>query len=105
MTASEYQRLAMRTARADCRTLSNVGLGLAGEAGEVADLIKKHLHQGHELNVSDMVDELGDVAWYLALGCEILGVNLGTVMERNIEKLRRRYPEGFDSERSRNREE
>lgn len=105
MTASEYQRLAMRTARSDCRTLSNVGLGLAGEAGEVADLIKKHLHQGHDLNVAAMVDELGDVAWYLALGCEIVGVSLDTVMERNIEKLRRRYPEGFDSERSRNREE
>ena len=42
--ANEYQRLAMRTAKPECRVLSNVGLGLAGEAGEVADEIKKHLH-------------------------------------------------------------
>jgi NTP pyrophosphatase (non-canonical NTP hydrolase) len=76
-----------------------------GEAGEVADMIKKNMFQGHTFDLEVYVKELGDVAWYLALGCEVAGIDLETVMEANIEKLRERYPDGFDPERSRNREE
>ena len=105
LTANEYQALAMRTAKPECRTLSNVGLGLAGEAGEVADEIKKHLHHGHPLNKEKLVKELGDVCWYAALAATVLGVTLGDVMQTNIEKLKARYPEGFDPEKSLHRKE
>ena len=93
--ANEYQRLAMRTAKPECRVLSNVGLGLAGEAGEVADEIKKHL----------LVKELGDVCWYAALAATVLDVTLEEVMQTNIDKLKARYPEGFDPEKSLHRKE
>lgn len=105
MTGNEYRTLAMRTANSSSRTLSNVGLGLAGEAGEVADMIKKHLHQGHDLDKEALCKELGDVLWYVALGCTVLGLDMDAVMETNIEKLKKRYPKGFEVEKSRNRQE
>ena len=107
MHPNEYQELALRTAtpNQDARTRLNVAaLGLAGEAGEFVDQIKKHLFHGHELNREHLAAELGDVLWYVAIGCEALGVQLDDVMEGNIAKLRRRYPEGFSAERSQNRE-
>ena len=105
MTANEYQNLAMRTAKPECRKLSNVGLGLAGEAGEVADEIKKHLYHGHPLNKEKLVKELGDVCWYAALAATVLGVSLEDVMLMNIKKLKARYPEGFDPEKSLHRKD
>ena len=100
MKINEYQELAMRTANPKCKNLSNVGLGLAGEAGEAADLIKKHLHHEHELDKDHLAKELGDVAWYIALGCEVIGIDMETVLQRNIDKLKARYPEGFSTEHS-----
>lgn len=79
------------------------GLGAAGEAGEVADLVKKYRFHGHELDRDAIVEELGDVLWYVAIVADILGVKLSDVADRNVAKLRARYPEGFDEERSRNR--
>lgn len=105
MTINEYQKLAMRTANPGCRMLTNVGLGFAGESGEVADLFKKHIHQGHPLSMKKLIEELGDVAWYIALGCEVMGVSMEEVLEANINKLRRRYPDGFSADRSVNRKE
>lgn len=103
MEANEYQALAMKTlnpALKDKDVLINAVMGLCGESGEVIDLVKKHLAQGHELDREKMIDELGDVAWYLAECATALGADLGEVFERNIEKLRRRYPDGFDAKRS-----
>ena len=100
MLAYEYQKLAMRTANETCRTLSNAGLGLAGEAGEAADIIKKHLFHGHLLDVDELIRELGDICWYVALTAELIGTDFETVLETNIEKLKRRYPEGFSEEKS-----
>lgn len=105
LTPNKYQELAMRTAKPECRNLSNVGLGLAGEAGECADLIKKHLHQQHPLDKEKLKKELGDVAWYLALGCEVAETTLEEVMRMNIDKLMARYPDGFDPEKSLHRAE
>lgn len=104
MTPNEYQKEALRTANPECKNLSNVGLGLTGEAGEVADLIKKHLHHGHELNREHLAKELGDVAWYLAVGAHIIGYKLEDILQMNVNKLRARYPEGFDTERSQHRD-
>lgn len=79
-------------------------LGLAGEAGEVADTIKKAVFHRHPLNRDELVKELGDVLWYVAALCTKLDVNMADVMHANIEKLKARYPDGYSSERSINRE-
>jgi NTP pyrophosphatase (non-canonical NTP hydrolase) len=108
MTANEYQRLAMVTLNPDLsqkEILINGVMGLCGEAGEAIDVVKKHLAQGHELDRDKLIKELGDVAWYLAETATALDVSLEEVLERNLEKLRARYPEGFDAQRSIHREE
>lgn len=109
MTINEYQKEAMRSVNPESlndteKGLSNTGLGITGEAGEVADLIKKHLHHGHELDKSHLAKELGDVAWYLALGATIIGYKLEDILQMNVDKLRKRYPDGFDSQKSQYRE-
>ncbi len=108
MTANEYQALAMRTLNPalDRRdVLINGVMGLCGEAGEAIDIVKKHLAQGHALDREALIKELGDVAWYLAETAYALDVPLDEVLERNISKLRARYPEGFDAARSMTRGE
>lgn len=100
MTFDDYQRAAMRTLKSarDAQTmLTNGALGLAGEAGEVADLLKKHLYpskpgDGDGVGIdARLYDELGDVLWYVALLCEALGVTLHDVAQRNIDKLADRH--------------
>ena len=108
LTADDYQRAALRTARADELSaeelLLNGAMGLCGEAGEVVDLVKKTRFQGHALSSEKLVEELGDVAWYLAIAAHALGVPLSTVLAANVEKLMKRYPDGFDKSRSIHRE-
>ena len=108
MTINEYQNLAMLTKNPDLcgrGLLINSVMGLCGESGEVIDLVKKHVSHGHPLNREKLIDELGDVAWYLAECATVLDVSLEEILERNIEKLKKRYPEGFSTYRSINREE
>jgi NTP pyrophosphatase (non-canonical NTP hydrolase) len=80
-------------------------LGLAGEAGEVVDIIKKFLYAGRPLDEGRLVEGLGDVLWYAALICHAVGTSIGEVMAANVEKLRRRYPDGFAPDRSVHRSE
>ena len=103
MTPNEYQKLAMTTLNPQLSqrdVLINAVMGLCGESGEAIDIVKKHLHQGHELDREKLIKELGDIAWYLAEAATALNIDLETVLERNIEKLKSRYPEGFSAERS-----
>ena len=107
MTINEYQKLAMTTLNPNLSqkdVLINGVMGLCGEAGEAIDIVKKHLAQGHPLDREKLIKELGDIAWYLAETATALDVSLETVLEGNIEKLRRRYPEGFYSEQSAHRD-
>lgn len=107
MKPNEYQIKAMRTARAydsDYLIMNGV-LGLTGEAGEVSDMIKKWRYQGHELDYRKLAEELGDCLWYVATMAYGIGYDLETIMEMNDQKLKRRYPEGFDPARSINRAE
>ena len=107
MTVNDYQRQAMRTlnpALGKKDVLINSMMGLCGEAGEAIDIVKKHLAQGHALDRDGLIKELGDVAWYLAETATALGVDLDEVLERNIEKLKNRYPEGFSAEKSQHRQ-
>ena len=106
LTLSNYQKLASRTAGAGGdgeRRLLIAALGLAGEAGEFANLVKKLTAHGHEISAGALADELGDVLWYLAEAATAIGVDLDEIGRGNVEKLRQRYPEGFSSERSINR--
>ncbi len=103
MTINEYQQLAMRTLNPSLDkkdVLINGVMGLCGESGEAIDIVKKHLAQGHALERAALIKELGDIAWYLAETAYALDVSLEDVLEANIEKLRKRYPQGFASERS-----
>ena len=107
MTGNEYQRLALRTASSNqpYDHILNGVMGLNGEAGECIDIVKKHLFQGHELDINKLVDELGDVLWYAAVTAAGIGATLEDVMQHNIDKLRKRYPDGFNAERSIHRED
>jgi NTP pyrophosphatase (non-canonical NTP hydrolase) len=84
--------------------LLNWTLGLAGETGEFVDLVKKTTFHGHAFSRHDLIEELGDVLWYAAAISTNLGISLDEVMAINVAKLMKRYPEGFDQERSIRRE-
>lgn len=108
MTLNEYQHLAQRTSRKDISPddhLMNGILGLSGEVGECSDLVKKCFYQdGRDIRAA-LQEELGDVLWYVAEVASAMGWTLEDVARGNIDKLRRRYPAGFEREKSLNREE
>ena len=103
MEVNEYQELAMRTLNPELSEkdiLINSVMGLCGESGEAIDIVKTWLMQGHELDKENLAKELGDIAWYLAEAATALQIPLEDIFIANIEKLKKRYPEGFDSEKS-----
>lgn len=108
MTLNDYQFLAQRTSN---KTLSpddhlmNGMLGLAGETGECCDLVKKCFYQDGRDIRQKLKDELGDCLWYIAEAASAMGWTLEEIAQHNVDKLRRRYPEGFEAERSLHREE
>ena len=107
MTINEYQKLAMTTLNPELSqkdVLINGVMGLCGESGEAIDIVKKWLAQGHELDREKLAKELGDICWYLAETATALDLSLEDIMAANIEKLKRRYPDGFDAQRSIHRE-
>ena len=95
-----YQMQALRTAKPmePLDDLLHAALGLTGEAGEFADAVKKHAIYDQPLNLENAEEELGDLLWYVALGCHALGVSMKDIAQRNINKLRVRYPEKYDDE-------
>lgn len=106
MQLHEYEAAALRTVPPEQEwkdTAVNAALGLAGESGEFADLVKKAVFHGHDWPADKIVKELGDVLWYVTVAAVALGFSLEEIAETNIDKLRKRYPEGFSSERSINR--
>ena len=103
MTVNEYQRLAMATLNPALdrkEVLINSVMGLCGESGESIDIVKKWLAQGHELDKVRLAKELGDVAWYLAEAATALDIPLEEIFQGNLDKLKKRYPEGFDARKS-----
>ncbi len=108
MQVNEYQKAAMATlnlALDKKDVLINSVMGLCGESGEAIDIVKKWLMQGHELDKEHLVRELGDVAWYLAEAATALDIPLEAVFQGNLDKLRQRFPNGFDTGASVNRKE
>ena len=108
MTINEYQALALRTLNPELdkdEMLLNAVMGLCGESGEAIDLLKKHRMHGHPFDREKFAKELGDIAWYLAEAARAIDLDLEAVLQMNIDKLKKRYPDGFDGEKSRNRSE
>jgi NTP pyrophosphatase (non-canonical NTP hydrolase) len=113
MQGKDYVALAMRTndGKGNERLLQklqvngldiggvlNGCLGLAGEAGETLDMVKKWIFHEKELDIDHLEKELGDVMWYMAMICYSFGFDLDEIMQKNVDKLKARYPEGFDTE-------
>lgn len=108
MEINEYQSLAMTTLNPELDRkdiLINSVMGLCGESGEAIDIVKKWLAHGHTLNKEHLIEELGDIAWYLAEAATALDIPLEQVFSANIDKLKKRYPDGFDTQRSLTRPE
>lgn len=106
MTMNEYQEEAKRTINpmlSHNQKVNHALFGMASEVGEIQGIYQK-LYQGHGLNAEEMAKELGDLLWFIAEYCTVHGFELEEIAQMNIDKLRRRYPFGFDTERSLHRE-
>ena len=104
MNINEYQTLAMTTLNPELskrEVLINSVMGLCGESGEAIDIVKKWMAHGHALDQEHLVKELGDIAWYLAEAATALDMDLEDILQANLDKLKKRYPDGFSSEKSR----
>lgn len=133
MNGNEYQKLAMRTndgkatdrlndkiemieffkdAKAgrpaekyDLGGIFNAAFGLSGEVGEFNDMLKKWVFHEKELDVVHAKKELGDIMWYVAMMCHSFGWELDEILQMNVDKLKARYPDGFDVNLANNRKE
>lgn len=132
MNANKYQKLAMRTndgkasdrligkmqeydmkfsseqsnkKSVDIGGIFNACLGLSGEVGEFNDMIKKWVFHEKNLDMEHAKKEAGDILWYVVMLCESFGWNMEEIMQMNVDKLKARYPEGFDVERANHRAE
>lgn len=120
MNATDYQNLAMRTNdgkatdRLTCKIDRNLNgidiggilngcLGLSGETGEFNDMIKKWIFHEKDLDVDHAKKEMGNVLWYMAMLCHSFGWDMNEIMQMNVDKLKARYPEGFDTQSSAHR--
>ena len=106
----EYEQLAVRT-KSDRFDIGNVSpdilhgvLGAATESAEMADNVKRAIFYGKKLDLINLREELGDLCWYIAIVCAETGFNFGEILERNIDKLRQRYPEKFSTAKALNRD-
>jgi NTP pyrophosphatase (non-canonical NTP hydrolase) len=109
MTPNEYQQSASRTCLPDYKELSahmfplkqhivHAHLGLSSETGEIGDCLKKHFIYGQPLDYLNLIEECGDILWYVSIMVSACGSTMEQVMEMNIEKLKIRYPEKFTEE-------
>ena len=107
MDATIYKSRALRTAKRfptgihispHYTDLLHAVLGLSGEAGELIDAVKKNLIYGKLLDIENYKEELGDILWYMALAIDSLGSSFEEVMQMNLEKLKKRYPEKYTDE-------
>ena len=98
MEIDKYQALSTRFMNPDLtrkEKILNMCLGLCGETGEVVDVIKKHMFQGHDLDYNNVFEELSDVMWYVSNLASLLDFKMEDILEYNYRKLSKRYPMGF----------
>ena len=120
MTGNAYQIHAMRTndemstarlelsidmnSKYDMGGIVMATMGLSGEVGELNDMIKKWIFHKSDMDITHAKKELGDILWYVACMAESFGWSLDEIMKMNIDKLKARYPEGFDIDRANHKE-
>ncbi len=99
MTPNEYQKLALRTSPEGNRhdQLRHCALGIGGEAGEIIEMVKKHAYHDKPFKNRELAKELGDLLWYITVLADHIGIGLETIMRMNIDKLKERYPTGFQT--------
>ena len=108
MNFQSYQRAASRTLQCEMtpeQLISNLVFGLCGEAGEVADMLKKVIFHKHPFDKEKLKKELGDCTWYLFMIAEFYDLDMAEIAQLNIDKLWKRYPNGFNHEDSRKRQD
>ena len=106
MTIDEYEMSAARTLNpklSETERLMDAAAGLAEESGEILGLVRKHAYQGRDLPRDEVLIELGDALWCLAMTAKCAGLTLDQVAAANVAKLRARYPDGYSDTRSRER--
>ena len=102
MTGNEYQRLAARTINQDLyqsQLILHAVFGMCSEAGEIAGLFQKKF-QGHKVDFDHLKKEVGDLLWFAAELCTAYDIEMDDVMQLNIDKLKARFPDGFEVEKS-----
>jgi NTP pyrophosphatase (non-canonical NTP hydrolase) len=102
-TFAEYQELALRTVNESLtfeQAIANVALGFAGEAGEFCEAVKHAEFHGHPLDIDNLDEEASDLLWYIAMYATFRRISLNQLAQMNIDKLRKRYPDGFSTEAS-----
>ena len=116
MNTITYQKDALRTNSADHHDISirlgshkmqqilHADIGVATESGEILDAIKKHVYYGKKLDTVNLIEEVGDVMWYLAVLLDQCGSTFDEAMEKNIAKLKTRFPDGFTEDKALNRD-
>lgn len=106
MDIREFQRVSTRTLNKELskeQQVSNMIFGANGELGEVTDILKKHLYQGHRINKQHLAEEIGDALFYIVNLCTLYNLDVEDILQANVDKLKKRFPNGFDAERSINR--
>ncbi|WP_461239623.1 nucleoside triphosphate pyrophosphohydrolase family protein [Paucilactobacillus sp. N302-9] len=98
MEFNDYQKAANRTLFGDEQVLTNCALGLAGEAGQVVNLVKNYTFRGKKLDRQELTHEMGDVLWYLSQVAQWADIDFDEVAKTNIEQLNTRYPDGYRNE-------
>lgn len=102
--ATDFKAMDQRLGEDGTKRLLHAGIGMATEAGEFLDALKKHIFYGKELDRVNLKEEMGDLFWYLAIACDELDVEFEPLMERNIAKLKARYGEKFSETKAEKRD-
>ena len=100
----DFDAIGARLSEVQNQRLLHAGIGLATEAGEFLDALKKHVFYGKELDTVNLQEEMGDVFWYCAIIADQLDIDFAEVMTRNIDKLKARYGDKFTEDRAVNRD-
>lgn len=106
MTFDDYQQQAKRTINVQLtreQALRHSLFEMCGELGEIHSIYQK-VYQGHRIKVDDLKQEVGDLLWGIAEFCTVNGFTMDEIARMNVDKLKARYPDGFSSEKSLNRE-
>jgi len=99
-TEPDYALAATRLTDISTIRLLHVAMGLCTEAGEFVDMLKRHIFYGKPIDATNAIEELGDTSWYMRIGCAELEIAFADMLQRNVHKLKARYPDKFTEHRA-----